>query len=95
MQEFTTTITERGQTSIPAAIRKAAKLSPGQVLRWELCSERELRIFITNPAVTRPSAIAMIGYARQFDTTLPTSTDEWMKMLREGESEDSNHDVGG
>ena len=87
MQEFITTITERGQTSIPAAIRKAANLTPGQTLRWELCSDRELRVIITNMSVATPNAVAMIGYARRLDPTLPSSTDEWIKELRAGEDD--------
>ena len=60
MDDMTTTLTERGQTSVPAAIRKQAGLAPGQALRWEFVSEHELRVFIPEDAKTPPNAVAMI-----------------------------------
>jgi len=36
-----TVITERGQTSIPAQIRKQLNLKPGQKLRWQKVADNE------------------------------------------------------
>ena len=38
-----TVVTERGQVSIPAELRKALGLTKGQRLIWERVSDRELR----------------------------------------------------
>ena len=35
------TVTERGQISIPASLRKAMNLKPGQRLKFEAISNRE------------------------------------------------------
>jgi len=38
------TLTERGQVSMPAALRRQMHLKAGQRLRWEAVSDTELRI---------------------------------------------------
>jgi AbrB family looped-hinge helix DNA binding protein len=37
------TLTERGQISIPASLRKSMKLRPGQSFHWQRISDREMR----------------------------------------------------
>ena len=78
-----TTVTERGQTSIPARLRKELSLTRGQQLLWERTGERELRLVILEKE-TPVGAQAMRGFARRFRS--PQSTAEWMAELRDGES---------
>lgn len=86
MDELTTTVTERGQISIPALIRQQLNLKPGQKLRWQKIAENECRVFldVSNEA---PGPIAMLGYARKFHPHDLRTTDQWMKELREGEEQ--------
>ena len=75
-------VTERGQVSIPAHLRKELSLTRGQRLLWEKVSENELRVCVLRSS---QGARAMRGFARRFRPTRRT-TDEWMNVLREGES---------
>jgi len=77
------TLTERGQISLPAALRRALRLRPGQKLRFEAVSDREFRVFA--PPCEAPGPLAALGYARRLGTRARTTKD-WMKELREGES---------
>ena len=76
-------LTERGQVSVPASLRKAMGLHHGQKLRWEQVSEREIRVFLhdDNPA----GPLAVLGYARRVLNSPPRPTLDWMRELREGE----------
>jgi AbrB family looped-hinge helix DNA binding protein len=76
------TLTERGQVSLPAAIRKAMNLTPGQTLRWEQVSDRELRVYVVPPAA--PGPLAALGYGRRLRPKVRTTAD-WMRELRAGE----------
>ena len=76
-------ITKRGQVSVPAALRKAMGLRPGQSLHWEQVSDQEIRVSI--PRETPAGPLAMLGYARQIRKSPPRRTAEWMRQLREGE----------
>lgn len=76
-------ITKRGQVSVPAGLRKAMGLGPGQSLHWEQVSDREIRVSI--PDEKAPGPLAMLGYARQIRKSPPRRTADWMKQLREGE----------
>lgn len=76
------TLTERGQVSLPASIRKAMKLSTGQALRWEQVSDRELRVYVVPPEA--PGPLAALGYARRLRPA-PKTTAAWMRELRAGE----------
>jgi len=87
MNDYTTTLTDRGQTSIPALIRRAAHLQPGQSLHWEMISDHEFRVTIPSSVQPAASAITLIGYARKFHPHDLRSTDEVMKELREGEED--------
>jgi len=79
-----TTITERGQVSIPAELRREMALTPGQSLLWEKVSATECRVIVLPKTKVKPDPIAALGFAQEHGLeTMPT--DAWMKMLREGE----------
>ena len=78
-----TVVTDRGQVSIPADLRRELSLNKGQRLLWERVGDREIRVILLEAPQT-PGARAMRGFARRFRDTART-TDEWMKELREGE----------
>ena len=83
MVTLITKVTERGQASIPAAVRKRLDLRTGTRLVWEAVSDHEVRVRVqVDAAVEGPRS--MLGYAKSFRTTRPTAA--WMKELREGES---------
>jgi AbrB family looped-hinge helix DNA binding protein len=77
------TLTERGQISLPAALRRALRLRPGQKLRFEQVSDHEFRVF--TPLDTVPGPMAMLGYARRLGRPARRTRD-WMKELRQGEA---------
>jgi AbrB family looped-hinge helix DNA binding protein len=84
VDRHTTVVTERGQVSIPAVIRKELGLKAGQPLVWEKISDRECLVRI--PRKKKPvGAIAMIGFAARFRGEKGRSTAEVMAELREGE----------
>ncbi len=82
MKDMVTKLTERGQISIPARIRKDMHLLPGAKLHWEEISEYECRL-VVDTSVHGKGARAMRGYAKTFRK--PRRTSEWMQELREGE----------
>ena len=82
MKTLVTTVTERGQVSIPAQIREQLKIQPGQRLVWEPLSDTECRVRL-RPALVAPGAVATLGYAQRFRKTRRTS--EWIDQLREGD----------
>ncbi|MBK8478737.1 MAG: AbrB/MazE/SpoVT family DNA-binding domain-containing protein [Opitutaceae bacterium] len=77
------TLTERGQISIPAALRKRMGLHTGQRLAFERLSDREFRVLVKHNAPAGP--LAMLGYARRLRPGPARRTSEWMKELRERE----------
>jgi AbrB family looped-hinge helix DNA binding protein len=80
------TITERGQISIPAQIRREMHLEPGQVVVFERISATECRFIIEPRRVIKPDPLAAIGFAQRHG--LPVmSTKKWMSLLREGEED--------
>jgi AbrB family looped-hinge helix DNA binding protein len=79
-------VTERGQVSIPAELRKELALEKGSRLLWEKAADSELRAVVL-PARERQGSLAMLGFARRFRST--RSTAEWMAELRQGESRES------
>ena len=82
-----TVLTERGQVSVPAAIRKKAKLAPGQRLRWRQTGRHTFAVTIDTATRKRRRAAELIGYAtRYFPDGMPGRTDEVMKRLRGGEA---------
>jgi AbrB family looped-hinge helix DNA binding protein len=82
MRTTITTLTERGQVSIPAEIRRQLGLEPGQRLEWEVVSDQECRVR-RSPGRRVVGAEAMRGFARQFRPVRLTSA--WMAELREGD----------
>lgn len=76
------TLTERGRISVPAALRRALRLRPGQKLRFEQVSDHEFRVFI--PVDKIPGPMAMLGYGRRVGGPV-RRTPDWMKELRQGE----------
>jgi AbrB family looped-hinge helix DNA binding protein len=75
-------VTERGQVSIPAHLRKALGLEKGRRLLWEKAGEHEIRVVVLPEAEPR-GAQAMRGFAQRFRA--PRRSRDWMKELREGE----------
>lgn len=78
-----TIVTERGQVSVPASLRKAMGLHPGRKLHWEQVSDREIRVSLHEEKPAGP--LAVLGYAHRFRKTPPRPTADWMRELREGE----------
>lgn len=76
-------ITERGQVSVPADLRRAMGMRPGQKLHWEQVSDREIRVSLHEEKP--PGPLAVLGYARRIRETPPRPTADWMRELREGE----------
>jgi AbrB family looped-hinge helix DNA binding protein len=83
MKTLVTTVTERGQVSIPAEIREQLHIQPGQRLVWEKVSDSECRVRL-RPGLPAPGAVAMLGYAKRFRKARRTR--EWIAELREGDA---------
>lgn len=77
------TLTERGQISVPAALRKEMNLRPGQRLKFAQVSDHEFRVLTLNE--DPPGPMAALGYARKLRSGPARRTSEWMRELREGE----------
>lgn len=81
-----TVLTERGQISVPAAIRKKAKLVPGQRLLWHQTGQDTFSVTLETVPKKRRRAADLIGYAQRFfPDGVPGRTDEVLKKLRQGE----------
>jgi antitoxin PrlF len=65
MKLLKSTITDRGQTTIPAAVRKALKLKPRQQLTYEIRQEGVL---------IRPEAESLMDLAGCLKSKVPTGT---------------------
>lgn len=76
-------VTERGQVSIPAELRKELSLGKGKRLLWERTGESEMRVVVL-PEPEPRGAVAMLGFAKRFRGV--RRTEDWMEELREGES---------
>jgi len=59
------TITDRGQTTIPAAVRKALKLRPRQRLTYEVCQDGVL---------IRPQTESLMDLAGCLKSKVPAAT---------------------
>ena len=79
-----TVVTDRGQVSIPAHLRKELALTKGQRLLWQKIGQRELKVVVLEPPAPK-GAQAMRGFARRFRSN-PRTTSDWMAELRDGES---------
>lgn len=82
MKTLVTTVSERGQVSIPAEVRRALHLEPGMKLTWQPVSDHVCQVEAQQPA-QQLGAMAMRGYAKQFRR--PRRTSDWMAELRDGE----------
>jgi AbrB family looped-hinge helix DNA binding protein len=80
------TITERGQVSIPAELRREMHLKPGQVILWEKVSATECRVIVAGSPKVKPDPVAALNFAKEHGLET-MRTDEWMKILREGEED--------
>ena len=85
MKTHVTTLTERGQISIPADFRAELGLKPGDKLLWSTSGNKALLI-TTVEVPKRKTFKSALGFAKTFRETM--STAEWMKILREGEEDD-------
>lgn len=85
--KWITTISERGQTSIPALIRRVLGLKAGQRLIWSKVSDREVRIVRAGPEEC-PGPTAALGYARKFIKDSSRTSDELLSEVREGERDE-------
>ena len=79
-----TTITERGQISIPSALRHEMQFTAGQSVLWEKVSHTECRLLILNKRPIDANPAAAIGFAQRHGLPVRTGAD-WMRFLREGE----------
>lgn len=84
MKTLSTLVTERGQISIPAEIRKQMKLEAGMRMVWTLADSGECLVSVAKAQKPR-GARAMLGFASTFRS--PRRTREWMAELREGETQ--------
>jgi AbrB family looped-hinge helix DNA binding protein len=78
------TITERGQVSIPAELRRDMHLKPGQIVIWERVSETECRLIIEPHEVIKPDPFAALNFAKEHGLSQRRS-DEVLAELREGD----------
>jgi bifunctional DNA-binding transcriptional regulator/antitoxin component of YhaV-PrlF toxin-antitoxin module len=76
-------LTERGQVSFPASLRRQMQLKPGQRLRWEAVSANEARIFVEPDE--KPDPEKALGYGARLRGGQPRRTAEWLRELRAGE----------
>jgi len=84
VDKLTTVVTERGQVSIPAPIRKELGLKTGQPLVWEKISDRECLVKVQRKK--KPvGAMATLGFAARFRGEKGRRTARVMAELREGE----------
>jgi bifunctional DNA-binding transcriptional regulator/antitoxin component of YhaV-PrlF toxin-antitoxin module len=78
-----TTVTERGQTSIPARLRHQHHVEAGTELVWDPVGPDEWRVRIERRPSRKRAPAEMLGYARKFRAVRRTM--DWMRELREGE----------
>jgi len=79
-----TTVTERGQTAIPARIRRETRVQPGTALMWEVVGPDEWRVTVVREQASAPDPRAMRGFSRRFRALRRTA--DWMRELRAGET---------
>lgn len=80
---MTTKLTERGQVSMPADVRKKMGLRPGATLRWEPISPRECRVIVENSRGGDP--LAALGFGPKARGENARRTKDWMRELRDGD----------
>jgi bifunctional DNA-binding transcriptional regulator/antitoxin component of YhaV-PrlF toxin-antitoxin module len=85
-----TKVSERGQTAIPARLRREHGVGPGTELVWEAVGPDEWRVQISRKPIQAPDPAAMRGFARRFRAV--KTTQEWLRELREGEADTAGDD---
>ena len=80
------TITERGQISIPAKIRREMHLEPGQVVIFERISATECRFTVEARPIKKPDPLAALGFAKRHGLPVMT-TEQWTGLLRQGDAD--------
>jgi len=78
-----TTVGERGQTAIPAGLRKRCGVGPGTRLIWEALDKDDWKVHIVRKSAETAGPLKALGYAGRFRATRRTS--DWMKELRAGD----------
>ena len=78
-----TTVTERGQTSIPSRLRHEHKVEAGTELVWEPVGPDEWKVHIKRKRESKANPLAMLGYASK--SRPARSTASWLRQLRAGE----------
>ncbi len=78
-----TTVSERGQTAIPARLRREHRVEAGAELIWEPVGPDEWLVHIRRKEGAKPDPLSMLGYARRYRAT--RRTEDWMRELRGGE----------
>lgn len=76
-------MTERGQTAIPARVRRETGVRPGTQLLWEVVAPDEWKVTVVRQPAIAPNPRAMRGFARRFRAVRLTA--DWMRELRAGE----------
>ena len=80
-----TRVSERGQTAIPARLRREHGVEPGTELVWEAIGRDEWRVHISRKPLQPANPFAMRGFARRFRAVRTTS--DWLRELRAGEGD--------
>jgi hypothetical protein len=61
-------------------------LNAGQVVIWERVSTTECRVLVQPQAKVKPDPVGALNFAKEHGLET-MGTDEWMRMLREGEED--------
>lgn len=81
-----TAITESGEVSIPAQLRRDMHLTPGRIVVWEKFSAGEIRLLVRPMEQPKADPVAAIGFAKRQGLPACTTAD-WMAILRGGEDD--------
>ncbi|NLL82613.1 MAG: AbrB/MazE/SpoVT family DNA-binding domain-containing protein [Lentisphaerae bacterium] len=84
MKTDVTVVTERGQISIPASVRKQMHIVPGTPIVWSVSDDCTCTITLARKLPVR-GAKAMLGFAHTYMNN-DLSSDQLLAELREGES---------
>lgn len=82
--KYITVIGERGQISVPAALRRLLRLKPGQRVHWQANAQGQIRLKVLS-ASPAPGPRAVFGYAQRFSPSRRKSSDQVLRELRAGD----------
>lgn len=85
-EKFITVVTQRGQISIPAAVRRLLGLKPGHRLEWRAATQGQVTLRVVRTGMA-PGPRATFGYAARLLSNRDLSSDQVLKELREGEKD--------